>query len=100
MGESSESIYARVQTARDIQIKRFSKNGSSDIICKAEIRLGEIRQFCRLQDKRLAWSRVEAPELDPRTDGSAPFVGAYDCGFGRCAAIPSQVDDGLTCIEL
>jgi len=40
VGESSETICARVQTARDIQNKRFSKNGSSDIICNAEMRVG------------------------------------------------------------
>jgi len=49
VGESSESIRARVQAARDIQSKRFSSNGSSDIVCNADMRVGEIRQFCRLQ---------------------------------------------------
>ncbi len=49
MGESSECIRARVQAARDIQNKRFSSNGSSDIVCNADMRVGEIRQFCRLQ---------------------------------------------------
>ena len=51
MGESSEAIRARVQAARDIQQKRFSNNGSSDIICNADMRVGEIRQFCKLQDE-------------------------------------------------
>jgi len=50
VGETSEAIRARVQAARDIQQKRFSKNGSSDIICNADMRVGEIRQFCKLQD--------------------------------------------------
>lgn len=36
VGETSESIRTRVQTARDIQLNRSSKNGSSDIICNAE----------------------------------------------------------------
>jgi magnesium chelatase family protein len=31
IGESSETIRARVQAARDIQNKRFCKNGSSDM---------------------------------------------------------------------
>src|SRR5439155_12583524 len=36
VGESSEAIRARVQTARDIQNKRFSNNSSTDIICNAD----------------------------------------------------------------
>jgi hypothetical protein len=35
----------RVQAARDIQLKCFSKNGSSDM------RIGEIRQFCKWLDE-------------------------------------------------
>ncbi len=50
VGESSESIRARVQTARNIQSKRFANNEST-IICNADMRVGEIRQFCKLQDE-------------------------------------------------
>ena len=49
VGESSESIRQRVQAARDIQNKRFSNNGSTDIVCNADMCVGEIRRFCRLQ---------------------------------------------------
>jgi len=51
VGESSGTIRARVQAARDLQNKRFSNNGSSDILCNAEMRVGQIRQFCKLQDE-------------------------------------------------
>lgn len=51
VGESSETIRARVQAARGIQNKRFSKNSSSDIVCNADMRVGEVRQFCKLQDE-------------------------------------------------
>jgi len=51
MGESSEAIHARVQAAINIQQQRFSNNRSSDIICNADMRLGEIRQFRKLQDE-------------------------------------------------
>jgi len=51
VGESSGTIRARVQAARDIQNKRFSNHGSSDIVCNADMRVGEIRQFCKLQDE-------------------------------------------------
>jgi len=49
LGETSESIRVRVQSARDIQNKRFSNGGSKDIICNADMRIGEVRQFCKLQ---------------------------------------------------
>jgi magnesium chelatase family protein len=49
MGETSGSIRARVQAARNIQQKRFSKNGSSDNVCNDDMRIG--RQFCELQDE-------------------------------------------------
>ena len=64
MGESSESIRARVQAARDIQLKRFSKNGSSDIICNADMRIGEIRQFCKLQDDGQTLMRAAMSQLN------------------------------------
>ena len=50
MGETSESIRNRVQAARNIQQQRFA-NSQSDIICNADMRVGEIRQFCKLQDE-------------------------------------------------
>jgi magnesium chelatase family protein len=51
VGESSEAIRGRVQVARDTQNKRFSSNGSSDIVCNADMRVGEVRQFCKLHDE-------------------------------------------------
>ena len=51
MEESSEAIRACLQAVRDIQQKRFSINGSPGIICNADLRVGEIRQFCKLQDE-------------------------------------------------
>ena len=63
-GESSESIRARVQAARDVQLKRFSKNASSDIICNANMRIGEIRQFCKLQDEGQSLIRAAISQLN------------------------------------
>jgi magnesium chelatase family protein len=62
VGESSECIRARVQAARDIQNRRFSGNGSSDIVCNADMRVGEIRQFCKLQ---------ACPERSRRDEGQS-----------------------------
>ena len=49
LGETSESIRSRVQAARNIQNKRFTNGESTDIVCNADMRVGEIRQFCQLQ---------------------------------------------------
>jgi magnesium chelatase family protein len=48
LGESSEVIRARVQAARDIQNERFSHGESKGIISNADMRVGEVRQFCKL----------------------------------------------------
>jgi len=62
-GETSESIRARVQAARDIQRKRFSSS-NSDIICNAAMRVGEIRQFCRLQDEGQSLMRAAMSQMN------------------------------------
>ena len=64
VGESSEAIRVRVQAARDIQNKRFSKNSSSDIICNADMRVGEVRQFCKLQDEGQSLMRAAMTQLN------------------------------------
>jgi len=78
VGESSEAIRQRVQTARNIQQARFTNpeyrastsypkgnNGSStDIVCNADMRVGEIRQFCRLQDDGQSLMRAAMTQLN------------------------------------
>jgi magnesium chelatase family protein len=64
VGETSATIRARVQAARDIQNKRFSKNGSSDIVCNADMRVGQIRQFCKLQDEGQSLMRAAMTQLN------------------------------------
>ena len=41
----------RVQAARNIQRHRFSDSGLSDIVCNADMRVGEIRQFCKIREE-------------------------------------------------
>jgi magnesium chelatase family protein len=64
LGESSEAIRARVQAARDIQNKRFSGNGSSDTVCNADMRVGEVRQFCMLQDEGQGLMRAAMSQMN------------------------------------
>jgi magnesium chelatase family protein len=53
-----------VQAARDIQNKRFSSNGSSDIVCNADMRIAEIRKYCKLQDEGQNLMRTAMSQLN------------------------------------
>jgi magnesium chelatase family protein len=81
IGESSASIRARVQAARNIQQARFrdseyrthlhraqvpvSNNGAApEIVCNADMRVGEIRQFCKLQDEGQSLMRAAMTQLN------------------------------------
>src|SRR5215217_7518965 len=72
VGETSTAIRARVQAARNLQQARFmthdsrlSNNGSStDIICNADMRVGEIRQFCKLPEEGQSLMRAAMSQLN------------------------------------
>jgi magnesium chelatase family protein len=61
--ETSDPIRARVQAAREIQNKRFG--GSTHIVCNADMRIGEIRKFCKLQDEGQSPIRSAMSQLNP-----------------------------------
>jgi len=63
MGETSESIRARVQAARNFQQQRFA-NSQSEIVCNVDMRVGEIRQFCKLQDESRSLMRMTMSQLN------------------------------------
>ncbi|OQY89479.1 MAG: magnesium chelatase, partial [Anaerolineae bacterium UTCFX1] len=63
VGESSASIRQRVQAARNIQQQRFAAS-QSDIICNADMRVGEIRQFCQLQDEGQSLMRAAMSQMN------------------------------------
>ncbi len=63
-GESSEVIRARVQAARDIQNERFSNRELKDIVSNADMRVGEIRQFCKLDDQSQHLMRSAMTQLN------------------------------------
>ena len=65
LGETSKNIRARVQTARDLQRERFSKlDARHPIFCNADMRVGEIRQFCRLQAEGQGLMRAAMSQLN------------------------------------
>jgi magnesium chelatase family protein len=47
LGEPSAVIRKRVQLARDRQLERFAEMG---IVCNAEMRVAEVRKFCKLDE--------------------------------------------------
>ncbi len=64
LGESSEAIRKRVQTARDIQNNRFSNGEARDVVCNADMRIGEVRQFCQLQPEGQSLMRAAMSQLN------------------------------------
>lgn len=64
LGESSETIRKRVQAARNIQHKRFTNSQSTDVLCNADMRIGEVRQFCQLQAEGQSLMRAAMSQLN------------------------------------
>ncbi len=65
LGETSEVIRARVQAARDVQRSRFSIIDSKHpIFCNADMHVGKIRQFCKLQDEGQSLMRAAMSQLN------------------------------------
>ncbi len=64
LGESSETIRKRVQSAREIQRARFSALPSRDILCNADMRISEVRQFCKLQPEGQSLMRAAMTQLN------------------------------------
>jgi len=64
LGETSETIRKRVQAARDIQNKRFANSDAKDIVCNADMRVREVRQFCQLQAEGQSLMRSAMSQLN------------------------------------
>jgi magnesium chelatase family protein len=69
VGESSKSIRARVQAARNTQLHRFANHYSTnyqptDIVCNADMRVGEIRQFCKVREDGQRLMRAAMVQLN------------------------------------
>ena len=74
VGETSESIRQRVQAARDIQNKRFgirnlptsaqNQETLQSVICNADMRVGEVRQFCSLKEEGQSLMRSAMTQLN------------------------------------
>jgi magnesium chelatase family protein len=65
LGESSETIGRRVETARQRQRERFSKIKSSNlVVSNADMRVGEVRQFCKLDEAGEGLIRAAMAQLN------------------------------------
>ena len=62
MGESSAAIRERVQAARDRQLARFLNEGV-DISSNTDMRVGEMRQFCKLDEEEDSLIRSAMSQL-------------------------------------
>jgi magnesium chelatase family protein len=61
LGESSASIRERVQAARERQRVRFE---GIDIVCNSDMRVAEVRQFCKLDEAGDSLVRAAMSQLN------------------------------------
>jgi magnesium chelatase family protein len=61
LGEPSDAIRARVQSARQRQLERFS---GTNIICNADMRVAEVRKFCKLDETGDSLVRAAMSQLN------------------------------------
>ncbi len=59
-GESSETVRARVEAARDRQRRRF--NGT-DLACNADMRPADVRKYCKLDDAGMTLLKAAMTQL-------------------------------------
>lgn len=61
LGESSAVIRERVQAARERQRVRFE---GTDVVCNSDMRVAEVRQFCKLDEAGASLVRAAMSQLD------------------------------------
>jgi magnesium chelatase family protein len=60
LGETSQTIRARVEIARERQRQRFQ---GTDLSCNADMRPGDVRVYCKLDDAGTALMRTAMSQL-------------------------------------
>jgi magnesium chelatase family protein len=61
MGETSAAICQRVQAARQRQLERFT---GINIVCNADMRVAEVRKFCKLDETGDSLIRAAMSQLN------------------------------------
>jgi len=70
LGEASATIRERVEAARQIQRERFAPSGDGavqrahDVACNADMRVADVRQFCKLDDAGDSLLRAAMSQLN------------------------------------
>src|ERR1700682_4009397 len=60
LGETSQTVQARVETAREKQRVRFL---NTDLACNADMRPGDVRKYCKLDDAGTSLMRTAMSQL-------------------------------------
>jgi len=63
-GEPSSAIRRRVQAARDRQRTRFSGDGANGLASNADMRVGEVRKYCKLDEQSQNLMRSAMSQLN------------------------------------
>ncbi len=64
LGEPSAVIRARVQAARERQAQRFAGLSQAGIVCNADMRVAEVRKFCKLDESGDSLVRAAMSQLN------------------------------------
>jgi magnesium chelatase family protein len=64
LAECSADIRLRVQAARDRQRTRFGNDGAAGIVANADMRVAEIRKFCKLDEQSESLMRSAMTQLN------------------------------------
>ncbi|HEX9595883.1 MAG TPA: ATP-binding protein, partial [Anaerolineales bacterium] len=70
LGESSAAIRERVQAVRERQRVRFK---GSDIVCNSDMRVAEVRQFCKLDEAGDSLVRAAMSQLNLSAGGDVTY---------------------------
>lgn len=95
-GESSTSIQARVESARQLQRQRFA--GRDGVICNADMRPAEVRKFCVLDatSQALMQSAMNQLQLSARAYHRVLKLSRTIADLGGCDSIqPSHLAEAL-----
>lgn len=84
LGKSSESIRKRVQSAQDIQLKRFL-DSMSGVVGNADMRVGGDKAFLQAAGRRSEFDACcnESNEFIGKSLSSNPETDADNCRSGR-----------------
>ena len=103
LGESSKNIQVRVEVARQRQRERFSSMKSNNVLSNADMQVGEVRLFCKLDEAgesliRAAMGQMNSPTattiVNSRADSTLRIPSTWS------ASLTHQFSRSLPCRSL